>query len=322
MLQSMRAIIFPKIWQTNSCWRYLTLPPPLVIQVELDEDVCSCLDCRLPEEIEDDHTEDCISEIEHSSDIGESNQDNEHDIACLCRYMSDDLVMCICDQINPDNLQPDDVEDSEEEELAADCLAEDCENESYRTCCDDPKHFEEPIDLEKWRNVFTAGDHGDIEDEEHFDTDEQVGMLYEPREPAVLLVSKEIRQQCLPIYYSQNTFSWRFVWTDYKRSCKRFKSWIKSISAENLKLMTRITFQCRHVVEEGVEMSLDIDLLPYHPYFETNAYADEDHEIAEAMNRETAAYLWLMAQSERARPKLSVGHFCELANIFVQAMFR
>lgn len=76
------------------------------------------------------------------------------------------------------------------------------------------------------------------------------------------------------------------------------------------------------MIEEGMEMSIDIDLLAGHSYFRTDVYADADDAIAEALSRETAAYLWLMVQAEHSRPKLSVGHLCELANIPLQAMLK
>lgn len=90
-----------------------------------------------------------------------------------------------------------------------------------------------------------------------------------------------------------------------------------------MRLLTKLTFQGRHAVEEGSEFSADIDLLNEHPFFETNVFsADDDFAIAESINRELASYLWLMVQYERSRPVLSAGHLCELASIFVQGMHR
>ncbi|KAI5367739.1 hypothetical protein Slin15195_G028710 [Septoria linicola] len=102
------------------------------------------------------------------------------------------------------------------------------------------------------------------------------------------------------------------------------KSWAKSIDANNVTLLTKITFQGRHMIEEGCEFSADIDLLTEHPFFETNVYAGDetDAEIAQVINRELASYLWLMAQYAESRPVLSAGHLCELASIFVQNMHR
>ena len=48
------------------------------------------------------------------------------------------------------------------------------------------------------------------DDEDHFDSDERVGILYEAREPAILATCKDVRKECLPIYYCTNSFSWRF----------------------------------------------------------------------------------------------------------------
>lgn len=162
-------------------------------------------------------------------------------------------------------------------------------------------------------------------DDEHFDTLEEIGVLYEPKEPAILHVSKEIRAQCLPVYYSQNAFSWRFLWTDYPRSCARFKAWTRSILPESVKLITKVTFQGRHAIEEGLEFSIDIDLTENWPFFETNVYTaceDEAGAIAEAINRHTAHILWRIAQSLNSRPILSADLLCELASIFVQGMHR
>lgn len=76
------------------------------------------------------------------------------------------------------------------------------------------------------------------------------------------------------------------------------------------------------MVEEGVEFSIDIDLLHEYPFFETRSYTKYDADVAAAMHREMASYLWLMVRSTRRRPILPTGHLLELANIFVQGMHR
>ena len=99
------------------------------------------------------------------------------------------------------------------------------------------------------------------DDEEHYDGEERIGMLYELNEPPMLLVCREIRAQCLPVYYGKNSFSWRFLWQNYPRSRERYNNWIDAIREEDLKAMTSLTLEGRHFVEEGIEFSADIDLI-------------------------------------------------------------
>ncbi|KAF7197729.1 hypothetical protein HII31_00818, partial [Pseudocercospora fuligena] len=214
--------------------------------------------------------------------------------------------------------------DSEESDEPESCDPDSCSDPNCRKCCNLQRYFEGLEDED--RNVFTLEEHNDADDIERYDSEEVIGMLYEREEPGILLACKEVRAQCLPVYYTQNAFSWRFSWTDYRRSCRRFKRWLKSVGPDHVKLITKITFQGRHCVEEGIDFSADIDLLGDYPYFETNIYVDDDgaglQSASDGMNREMANYLWLMTQYERNRPTFSIGHLCELANMFVQAMHR
>ena len=50
--------------------------------------------------------------------------------------------------------------------------------------------------------------------DELYDSEERIGMLYEPVEPPILSTCKEIRSACLPVYYYHNAFSWRFLYLD------------------------------------------------------------------------------------------------------------
>lgn len=184
---------------------------------------------------------------------------------------------------------------SEGPDSQCECGAAEC-----RVCCGLQVHLEDNDDPAD--SVFAMEEHGESEDQEHFGSLELVGMMYEPNEPDILLVCKQIREQCLQVYYGRNSFSWRFTWTDYFRSCLRFKHWANSIAAKDIKFITKITFQGRHAVEEGVEFSVDIDLLDEYPFFETSVYADEDAVIAEAIHRDMASYFWLTVQSVRMRP--------------------
>ncbi|KAK4503878.1 hypothetical protein PRZ48_004793 [Zasmidium cellare] len=224
------------------------------------------------------------------------------------------------DQDESNERNPGSTTSPDEDDSGCDCGDAEC-----RVCCELPIHHDDgqlESKSSNSKNVFTSYEHGEGEDVEHADPHERIGMVYEEFEPSILLACKEIREECLAIYYSRNSFSWRFSWTDYLRSCLRFKYWAKAVSTHHISLITRITFQGRHVVEEGVEFSIDIDLFDEYPFFETRSYAEEDADIASAIHREMASYLWLMVQTTRRRPTLSVGHVLELASIFVQGMHR
>lgn len=115
------------------------------------------------------------------------------------------------------------VDSHSDQEITPLCETGACEDPNCLKCCEHPSHLREySEDADK--NVFHEGDNIDLDDEDHFDSTEQIGMLYEPQEPAILLVSRQVRSECLPIYFGQNAFSWRFQWADYQDSCFRFKS--------------------------------------------------------------------------------------------------
>ncbi|CAK4032529.1 Hypothetical predicted protein [Lecanosticta acicola] len=205
------------------------------------------------------------------------------------------------------------------------CNLNPCDDLDCRRCVDHPDRFEDYTKTDSDQsNVLKFQELHQPDDLEHADTEEVTGMLYEPQEPAILKASREIRAQALPTYYSTNAFSWRFLWTDYEGSCFRFKAWALSIPPSGIEAMTKVTFQGRHAVEEGVEFSIDIDLTDDHPFFETNVYCDETDEavgsICEAINRDTARLLWFGSRTHRSRTILAADILCELANIFVQGM--
>ena len=95
-------------------------------------------------------------------------------------------------------------------------------------------------------------------------------MIFQQSEPGILLASKDIREQCLPIYYGTNAFSWRFFWGDQWVSLARFTEWIRVVGV-NAKYITQISFEGRHSVEEGIEFEVDIDLLEESPFFDITA---------------------------------------------------
>ncbi|KXS97314.1 hypothetical protein AC578_10740 [Pseudocercospora eumusae] len=263
-----------------------------------------------------------MNQIDH--DDADLEQESASDESTSSSEANAPRKYCIYDLFASDEIQSEDVCECPDCFNGHQCDSGRCDEPDCRRCCDHPRYFEELQDMD--RNVFDLVDHGDADELERFDSEESIGMLYEPKEPGILLVCKEIRAQSLPIYFTRNAFSWRFAWTDYRRSCRRFKHWLKSVGPDHVRLITKITFQGRHRVEEGIEFSADIDLLDEYPYFETNVYIEDDGQelctIAETINREMAAYLWLMAQHERTRPMFSIGHLCELANMFVKGMHR
>ncbi|KAI7400733.1 hypothetical protein KC336_g14811 [Hortaea werneckii] len=120
-------------------------------------------------------------------------------------------------------------------------------------------------------------------DEEHFDPFEITGMLYEPKEPSILLACKEIRKQCLPQYYASSAFSWRFEWLNYKDSLSHFFGWVDHVVKEHTREMTGVSFQGRHVVEEGVDFDADIDLLTCAPFFQVKVAATHNDEPLKAI---------------------------------------
>ena len=232
-----------------------------------DEDRASGSDVCIgaKQEVDNDDLLACADLMHYAETVGDS-QDEDSDE----------------DSLAPNKLPTSDfaVDSNSDEEVAGFCETGACEDPNCLKCCDHPTRLGEYCN-DSEHNVFHQGDNIDLDDEDHFDPTEQIGMLYEPHEPHILLVSKQVRAECLPIYYGHNAFSWRFQWADYLDSCVRFKSWAKSIDVDNMRLLTKLTFQGRHAVEEGSEFSADIDLLNEHPFFETNVFsADDDLESA------------------------------------------
>lgn len=165
------------------------------------------------------------------------------------------------------------------------------------------------------------------DDDEHKDLHELVGMLYEPREPAILLVNKEIREQCLPVYYATNAFSWRFHWVDYNRSQLKFSNWVTYVGNNNTKFITKISFEGRHMIEEGVEFSVDIDVLDRSPFFslEVSCHDRPDRatkRIKYSLDKELAYTLWMWSNRGRNSFSMSLVRLKELGREFVSAMRR
>lgn len=164
------------------------------------------------------------------------------------------------------------------------------------------------------------------DDAEHFDSEETIGMLYEPKEPAILLTCREIRSECLPIYYSKNTFTWRFFWLNYIRSCSAFQGWVANVGTEHTKHIQKITFEGRHAVEEGIEFAVDINLLIGAPYFSVQVSTQWSEEqyletICQYIERDLVYELWKMLP-RTGGIKLSPADLARLGQCFVDGMHR
>ena len=164
------------------------------------------------------------------------------------------------------------------------------------------------------------------EDDEHYDSEEREGMLFRQQEPAILLACKEIREQCLPIYYGSNACSWRFFWLDQTKSLARFTAWTRVVGKRS-KNIREISFEGRHSVEEGIEFGVDIDLLEETPYFDVKAECHHPGDeltdaIVEAIEQDFITVLWKMSRLDRGKIDLSSDDLCQLGALFSEAMQR
>ncbi|KAK3710490.1 hypothetical protein LTR37_010333 [Vermiconidia calcicola] len=221
-------------------------PAHMCIPYQQDEE-CDC-PCHNPFYVDDseDHVMDPRGEI--------------NDLHCGCQIMDDETT--------------EKFDNSDEESISAfgepeACLNNECSDEECGHCGGeglDSGYTQWELEEQEEEHDRLDEEEG-IEDDEHADLDERFGMLYEPNEPAILLVRKDIRAQALAIYYSSNSFSWRFQWPKYHRSLRRFNSWVNYLRDENIKHIRQLTFEGRHAVEEGIEFGVDIDLLKDKPFF-------------------------------------------------------
>lgn len=164
------------------------------------------------------------------------------------------------------------------------------------------------------------------EDDEHYDSEERTGMLFRTEEPGILLACKEIREQCLPIYYASNAFSWRFYWLDQPRSLQRFVSWTQT-ARKYAKHITELSFEGRHSVEEGIDFEVDIDLFEEVPYFnvvvECRHPGDElTDAVIEAVEQDFITVLWKMSRRDGGRITFTSDDLCRLGHLFSEAMQR
>ncbi|KAK3723214.1 hypothetical protein LTR37_001937 [Vermiconidia calcicola] len=211
------------------------------------------------------------------------------------------------------------------------CLNNECEDEECEHCgghgLDRGLSREQLAELDRKDDELNdeldkAEGHEDLE---HQDVHERIGMVYEPKEPAILLVSKEARAQCLPIYYAKNPFSWRFLWLNYPRSLDRFNKWVNQIRHEDARHITKLTFEGRHTVEEGVEFEVDIDILEDDPFFEVKAASSNGQDSAittlkPALEQHISHLLekWLIRNP--AGRTLCQSRLDDLAEVFVKSM--
>ena len=168
----------------------------------------------------------------------------------------------------------------------------------------------------------------EIEDDmEHYDSEELIGMIYEPKEPSILLACKQVRDECLAVYYSQNSFSWRFLWLDYRRSLNRYSHWAQNLRDHDAKLITQLTLEGRHTVEEGINFDVDIDLIPTSPYFSItlNPFHGPDYSLdllKRGLEKDLVWRLWNASSGTRQRFAFTPSLIADLGAIFVKSMER
>ncbi|KAK3670154.1 hypothetical protein LTR78_010001 [Recurvomyces mirabilis] len=152
---------------------------------------------------------------------------------------------CDCHELGNGSkeLESDNTEDGEDSEDGihvqppAACLAGACSDEHCEHCAgfglgasQNELAYVDEFDIDdEWQRQ----DHDEEEDLEHFDTEEQVGML-------------------------ANKFSWRFDWQDYTRSLARFMKWIDVTVGDYAQFTSGLSLEGRHTVEEGIEFVANI----------------------------------------------------------------
>lgn len=228
------------------------------------------------------------------------------------------------------------VGDFEELELDVDgywqppqaCLSDTCKDRWCDFCAG--KGLGSDEDEERYpedERVFCEDNDVDTEDGEHYDGEEIMGMLFQTKEPPILLVCKEICEQCLPVYYGCNAFSWRFFWLEQDRSLQRFNEWATQVVGKHAKHIARLSFEGRHSVEEGIEFEVDVNLLEEVPFFELAVQClhltdDLTDAIVEAVEQDFITILWKMSRRDGGEITLSSGDICMLGKAFVDAMTR
>ena len=223
----------------------------------------------------------------------------------------EELDPCIC----PCHGDPADSE-PEDDNVPEECINGECQDKDCQNC----------VSVEPGNESDEAVELRDLE--------EHVGMLYEPREPSILLACKQIRQECLAIYYGINSFSWRFSSLDYETSTTRFKAWAKQLRDQDVGLIRHLTLEGRHTVEIGVDFDTDINLLRDSPYFEIDVHhSDMMHDkggrelydealgrITSGLEHEVLAKLWKLSRSGKREVQLTTAAIESLGEVFVKHM--
>lgn len=174
------------------------------------------------------------------------------------------------------------------------------------------------------------------EAEDVFDPEDKLGVLYEADEPGILMACTEIRGQCRPIYYENNAFSWRFAWQlsgyhdryyDYERSLHRFNQWINSTVGAHAKLIRSVSFEARHLVEEGFDFGADIDIDPKKRTFELDVTAGSSGEnsarlIKSTIERDLVFLMWKTCKRSETTTRFTAADLHALGRAFLRGMSR
>ena len=267
-----------------------------------DEEQISCEDClALAIEIEAD---DCLS-----------------DCSCECHH-EDGCTECS----EHHSIQSGEVEIYVQPPAA--CLDGTCSDEECEHCAgfglgpsqNELAYVNEPeVDEEHQR-----ADRDQEDDAEHFDTEEQIGMLYECTEPPILLTCTEIRRECLPIYYATNALSWRFDWQDYMSSLAAFDTWCSVTAGKQAQVISTLSLEARHTIEEGVEFVANIKAgsAATVPHVRVKCFHETDsvvERIIYCLTHEMRLALGTLGTTALEEP-LSLGVIRELGKLFVKAM--
>ena len=99
------------------------------------------------------------------------------------------------------------------------------------------------------------------------------------------------------------------------------------IVGDNGKHITEISFEGRHSVEEGIEFEIDIDLWQEVPYFDVVAACRHSGDeltdaIVEATEQDFITVLWKMSRRDGGPITFSSDDFCQLGNLFSDALQR
>lgn len=309
------------------------------------------LDCRCPCH-KDEETTSSSAASDSDQDEDHSEQDYADDEKAAASFDQEDSKSDKDDQAISENKQETDADIKDDNDLTS---RNNCPNSSNDRQCDCPCHPEHIYWTVSDQEIATASSEssiptlpsecrngeceGNICDDcdpnepasqaEDFvelrDLDEQIGMLYNRREPPILRASKQIREECLEVYYGTNSFSWRFLMLDYARSLRRYVTWTDRLRNEDAMLIKNLTFEGRHAQECGVEFVVDVDLLDNHPFFTCTVQVSHEPDVPlDAINRalknELVQKLSRLSGRGCRQIKFTPDSLAKLGEIFVQYM--